>query len=973
MSGSLPHASLYAVFAAPTGPAPAPTVVSVAPAAANASGAVALTVDGTGFQPGAGFAIARPGSGAGAWTATGSMAAVRRLHATVPLPGGKALAFGGYDGHVSLASAEVYDPAPGTWSATGAMAAARTQPIVTVLHDGRVMATGGYTAGQFSSTFLASAETYDAASGAWTTVAPMSTPRVLHAVVTLADGRVLAAGGSYNGTALTSAEIFDPATGAWTATGSLGTGRYGHTATLLGDGKVLVAGGIRSGVYLTSAEIFDPATGLWTAAPAMANRRYGATATLLGNGKVLVAGGYDGTANGATAELYDPATGVWQSAPSMSQGRWQATATLLQDGRVLEAGTGSTVELYDPAANAWTVAAPLPSNYYQPAAAALASGQVLLDGGEVSADPPSNGALIYSPPSLLTVAASNVAFQSATRLTGTLDLTGRATGAWSVVVVNPDAQTGTKADAFLIQNGTPPQAVTDLAVAEVDASSAALSWTAPAPAAGSVASYDLRYATAPIDAESFAAALPAAAPGPGAPGTAQAAVVTGFTGASFYAALKSVDLAGNVSALSDVASFARSAATADGEPELVFSARQPVFAVPVATDSATGAAMLSSAAAQGLRPVAGLYQLGSSSAAFSPAALLRLHYSTGALAALGAPASAVSAYGVSGGWLTALSSQTPSAASRSVDAPLSALPATPVVGLFARLAAPAVAAIVPNSGRNDAPLAVAVDGTGFQPGAALSLTRAGAAGGAWTATGSMAAVRRLHATTPLPGGKALAFGGYDGHVSLASAEVYDPASGAWTATAPMATPRTQPLVTVLRDGRVMATGGYVAWQSSSTFLAGAEVYDPAAGTWTTVAPMSTPRVLHALVTLADGRVLAVGGSPSNGVGLTGAEIFDPATGAWTPTGSLATGRYGHTATLLGSGKVLVTGGYNGTYQTSAEIFDPATGLWTAAPAMANRRYIATATLLGNGKVLVAGGYDGTANGATAELYDPATG
>jgi hypothetical protein len=70
----------------------------------------------------------------------------------------------------------------------------------------------------------------------------LATARLEHTATLLPNGKVLVAGGYTGTTYLASAELYDPASGTWTATGSLVTARGIHTATLLPNGKVLVVG-----------------------------------------------------------------------------------------------------------------------------------------------------------------------------------------------------------------------------------------------------------------------------------------------------------------------------------------------------------------------------------------------------------------------------------------------------------------------------------------------------------------------------------------------------------------------------------------------------------------------------------------------------------------------------------------------------------------------------------------------------------
>ena len=137
---------------------------------------------------------------------------------------------------------------------------------------------------------------------------------------------------------------------------------------------------------------------------------------------------------------------------------------------------------------------------------------------------------------------------------------------------------------------------------------------------------------------------------------------------------------------------------------------------------------------------------------------------------------------------------------------------------------------------------------------------------------------------------------------------------------------------------------------------GAEVYDPASGTWTATGKMITPTKGATATLLRDGTVLVIG--------TDGAELYDPDSGTWTATGRMTQRHEYHAAVLLPDGKVLVAGGYVydqlgyviGGVQESAELYDPATGTWVSTASMSDPRNPISLTPLSDGKVLVAGGW-----------------
>lgn len=107
--------------------------------------------------------------------------------------------------------------------------------------------------------------------------------------------------------------------------------------------------------------------------------------------------------------------------------------------------------------------------------------------------------------------------------------------------------------------------------------------------------------------------------------------------------------------------------------------------------------------------------------------------------------------------------------------------------------------------------------------------------GKFTATGSMADERTFQEATRLTDGRVLVTGGdpagwlYDGPF-LASAEIYDPKRGSFVATGTLLDKLTNHTATPLPDGRVLIAGGY----NGSADVADAELFDVTAGTFSMV-------------------------------------------------------------------------------------------------------------------------------------------
>ena len=270
-----------------------------------------------------------PATTTSGWVEAGTMAIGRRYPDVVALGNGNILVVGNGDPNCVRADSvvtETWDPATSTWTAGPSLATPRAEFAAVALGDGRALLTGGVNAGTsdpahpdlqqaYASTYLF--DPRDAATG-WVPTGLLGTARVAPAASTLADGRVLVAGGVYLGGDTALAE---PPGGATLAAFRPPTGR--SSAAPLGDvtPPTIVPA-------LATAQLYDPASGSWSNTGALHFARIGAPAVTLADGRVLVVGSRQGSWWGSaqpeadphaflSAEIYDPRTGQFSLAGAL--------------------------------------------------------------------------------------------------------------------------------------------------------------------------------------------------------------------------------------------------------------------------------------------------------------------------------------------------------------------------------------------------------------------------------------------------------------------------------------------------------------------------------------------------------------------------------------------------------------------------------------------------------------------------------
>jgi hypothetical protein len=173
----------------------------------------------------------------------------------------------------------------------------------------------------------------------------------------------------------------------------------------------------------------------------------------------------------------------------------------------------------------------------------------------------------------------------------------------------------------------------------------------------------------------------------------------------------------------------------------------------------------------------------------------------------------------------------------------------------------------------------------------------------------------------------------DGRILFETGALYDPATGMFSDAVGQGLLKYLYLIPpakVLLNGQVLFAGG----SNDGGNVSEAELYDLPAGMFAFTGSMSVARNRHSATLLPDGTVLIAGGQPiqfwKDADAIAGADLYDPATGTFSAIGDMATRRLDHAAVLLTSGQILITGGAAASSQngsesaiSSAELYTPA--------------------------------------------------
>ena len=161
---------------------------------------------------------------------------------------------------------------------------------------------------------------------------------------------------------------------------------------------------------------------------------------------------------------------------------------------------------------------------------------------------------------------------------------------------------------------------------------------------------------------------------------------------------------------------------------------------------------------------------------------------------------------------------------------------------------------------------------------------------------------------------------------------YDPAAGTWTTKAPMTTSRGW-LPGSFCNGKIYLIGGH---NNSSAAIATNECYDPVANSWSTKTARPRIGLAASEAVWRDSLIYVLGGNNASS-GFANVDIYDPAADAWTVGTALPLAAFMGSAAIIGD-TIFMVQAYSGTacwpnlYKGVIDEMDPTQITWTAGPA-----------------------------------------
>ncbi|HEY5286065.1 MAG TPA: fibronectin type III domain-containing protein [Solirubrobacteraceae bacterium] len=277
------------------------------------------------------------------------------------LPNGEVMTVGGYGGlttgKIGIVDTAIFNPATGSWSRVADMHTPRWYPDVTELANGDYVAISGNSTN--ANTWANTPEVYDPTTNTWTELTKVSTSQIKEEEYPfsylLPNGEVFTIGPSED----LSFEL-NVANQTWTQVGG-SSGITNGSSVMYRPGKILYSGGAPSVINTTNSvantAVIDltAATPKWQQIAPMHNNRVYHTLTMLANGEVLAVGGEATsdqevvTSGVLPTEIWNPATEKWTAAAPIAAARnYHSTAMLMANGKVLVAGGGHPNGLGDP-------------------------------------------------------------------------------------------------------------------------------------------------------------------------------------------------------------------------------------------------------------------------------------------------------------------------------------------------------------------------------------------------------------------------------------------------------------------------------------------------------------------------------------------------------------------------------------------------------------------------------------------------